>query len=341
MRCDRTLLPLLGLTVFLLGGCAQKVAITALKPAPIDRAASVQSLAVLPFERDRVGLGQKLSAEIAAYALDPGKSYFQVVERSYLESILDEQRFQHSGLVADSQTVEIGRLAGAQALIGGGVRNADHSDSHYRTERRKCVKREDRKCVRYRTYSVSCTQRVVNLSADIRMIDVAAGDVMASRSYDESITWRHCRDERGGLPGVRRGHAALSERISKAFIQEITPRYVQFEVVVIDDLDVKLPSPHEERFEGAIKFIEAGRLDRGETLLTDLHSATKKQSYAVAYNLGVIHEATGRLVRARKLYHLADGLTLEPIEPIGEALVRIDRLIDERDRARSQMADRQ
>ena len=51
----------------------------------------------------------------------------------------------------------------------------------------------------------------------------------------------------------------------------------------------------------------------------------KKKSYSVLYNLGVVYESLGDYATAKSYYKEADLLTLEPIDEITAALVRIKK----------------
>ena len=55
---------LLSIIVIIMSGCAQKVNIRALEPAEIDRAAKTKKITVVPFENDRVGLSNKIEANL-------------------------------------------------------------------------------------------------------------------------------------------------------------------------------------------------------------------------------------------------------------------------------------
>lgn len=102
--------------VFFISGCSQKVLINSTKPAIIDRASNTKKIAVLKFENDNVGLSTKIESAIYSVKVDD-KSYFTVISKNNRENILNEQKFQYSGLANKTNSVEIGELLGAQALI--------------------------------------------------------------------------------------------------------------------------------------------------------------------------------------------------------------------------------
>lgn len=70
-----------------LAGCSQTLSIQALKPAEVDRAASLKQVAILPLEHDkgqyRINMAAKLEAGLSNYRIED-RSYFTVVSRSEL-----------------------------------------------------------------------------------------------------------------------------------------------------------------------------------------------------------------------------------------------------------------
>lgn len=318
----------------LVGGCSSKTTVQALQPAEVDRAAQFKQVGVLPFEKDTVGLGASIETALAAHVID-GNSYFTVVSRDRLDAILQEQRLQSSGMVDGKQLAQVGKLTGAQALITGTVAGASYSDSHYREEREEC---KDDKCKEKRTWRVRCTKRTVDLSAQIKMIDVERGDLVTAQSMSETVSWDHCADQDDGLPSPAYGHQLLAREMADAFLQKIAPRYVHFQVTLLDELDVKAPRQQEQKFENALEYLKKNRLKRSGELLDQLMAETGMRSYAVAYNLGVVRESEGLYDDASRLYTLADRLAGGPIDEIDAAIHRINRLIAQRKAALDQLA---
>ena len=330
---------------FILSGCASQLSISALQPAEIDRAATLKQVGVLPFdERDEskrrshnVNLGPKIEAKLAAYQLD-NSNYFTVVSRSDLDRIISEQKFQRSGLVDESRVAEIGRLAGAQSLISGSVSSTSLNDSSYRATRTRRVGCDSKgKNCRTQTYTVPCKTRTISLGAQVRMVDVSRGDLVTAQSYNETLKRQACQDTSSTLPSLQEGIEILSDRVANDFVRKITPQRITFKVTLIEKLDVKLPKEHEEKFKSALAFLKAGRMDRSDQLLTELLHDSQQQSYAIAYNLGVIKEASANYNDAKSLYAIADSLTLKPVKEIKLAVNRIDGLISQHHRAHNQI----
>lgn len=328
---------LLGLT-----GCSTKIDIAALEPAEVDRAANLKQVGVLEFQKDEVGLSSKLEALLANYKLKDSdeKPYFTVVSRTELDKIIGEIKFQQSGLSDNKKLAELGKLTNAQALISGTVSNASSKDTYFQEERTRCASVDSKgRCTSYQRYTVSCTKRDTTLGAQIKMIDVARGDLVTAKNYTETDSSKHCSDSTYSR-GLKDGAVALEEmsnKVADQFLKSISPHYRYFKVELIGSLDVKLEKPEQDKFKNSIEFIKAGRNDRAEELLTDLMTATQGQSYAVSYNLGVMKEAKGELEEADKLYAAADKLTVKPVKPIDAAVSRIKTAIEKQKKAQEQI----
>ena len=316
--------PVITMLLFIFGGCAQKVQVHALQPAEIDRAAQTKHIAVSPFRNDTVGLSGKIESAVFGKKLN-GVRYFTTIGRKNVETILDEQRLQYSGLFDESTAVTVGELLGAQALISGDVVTAASSDSHYYVTRSKCA---DKKCQTMYEYSVGCTRRLISLSADIRMIDIEKGDIIYADTLSYSRTWSHCADRQNLLPGKEQGLNILADAMSRDFTQKLAPYYVSYLVELLDDPEMDYTDEQEEMLEYAIISIRHGRYQKAEALLSRLFASTQERCFVAAYDLGVVKEIQGELAAAQQLYLLADALSYEPNDAIDIAVVRIAHSID-------------
>lgn len=83
------------------------------------------TVAIMPFEASvhsdfqRLDVGRQLTELVTDKLVNSGE--FDIVERSRIAAVLDEQDFGASGRVDPSHAVEIGRLLGAQVLVFGSV----------------------------------------------------------------------------------------------------------------------------------------------------------------------------------------------------------------------------
>ncbi len=319
--------------LLLLSGCAQKVAIKALEPAEVDRVANTKKITVTNFSHDSVGLSRKIEANLSKFRIDD-KKYFTLVSRNDFDKILKEQRVQNSGLVDPKTVVEVGQLIGAEAIINGNVGRVTSSDSYFYETRSRCA---DKECKKYIKYKVRCKKRIIGLSSELRIVDVAQGDVIFADTFSDTAVYKKCSDDERVLPSREIAAQRLARSMASRFTYKLTPHYRHFEVALLDDPDLDYTDKQEELLEVSLEYVEQRRYDKAEKLLIRLVDATGSQSYVPFYNLGVISEARGKYGDAKEYYEYADNLMVAPVEEINEAIVRIDRLIVKRERTREQI----
>ena len=325
-------LAVVGISIFM-SGCAQKVTIKALEPAEVDRAAQTKKVSIAPFKNDTIGLSTKIEANLARHRLD-NKKYFTIVSRSDFDKIIREQKIQNSGLIDESTAVEVGNLIGAEAIISGNVGKITSNDTRFYEERTRCA---DKKCKTLVRYKVSCTKRVIGLSAEIRMVDVVRGDIIYADTMSKTSTYKHCKDDSSVLPSREIAAQSMASTMANSFTFKLTPYYRSFSVVLLEDPDLDYNDRQEQLLEVSLEYIKQGRYDKAERFLFDLIDSTQQQSYVAFYNLGVIKEAEGNYKDAKEYYEAADNLMIEPVEEISSAYIRINNLIAKRDRAYSQI----
>lgn len=318
---------------FLISGCSQKVKIKALNPAEIDRATMTKRIAVVEFQRDRVGLSSKIESNLARHQIE-SKPFFTMVSRSNINQVIREQNLQNSGLVDTQMIVEVGNLIGAQALISGSVAKPTLSDTRFYETRAKCA---DKKCKELRYYKVRCMKRVIGLSADIKMVDVTRGDIIYSDSLSKNATYKHCSDDSRVLPAEGEIAQKLAINIADSFTYKLTPHYMYFEVELMEKPDFDYTDRQKQLLQSSLKYIKHNRLDKSERLLKELVDSTQQQSYVAFYNLGVVKEAQGDFTQAKEYYERADRLTIEPVKILDSAYVRINVTIDKSVQASQQI----
>jgi len=321
------------LITLLLSACSNHVQIKALKPAEIDRATTTKNIAVVAFNHDRVGLASKIETNLGSFRIE-NQPFFTVVNRSNIDQVIREQKFHSSGLVNTKDIVDVGKLLGAQALISGDVSRLASNDTRFYEQRMKC---KDKKCKEYYYYKVGCTKRHISLSANIKMVDVALGDIIYSDNIAEDAVYKKCRDDNRALPTKESVGEMLASSIAKSFTYKLTPHYRYFKVVLLDDPDLDYTDKQEDLLEFSLKYIEQNRYDKAIQLLMELIDSTNQQSYVALYNLGVVEEALGHYGKAKKYYEQADRLVVEPVEAISIAINRINAAISEYDLTMKQL----
>jgi tetratricopeptide (TPR) repeat protein len=319
--------------LFFISGCSHTISIRALEPAEVDRVATTKKISIPPFKNDKVGLSSKIEAILANYKLQ-GKNYFTIVSRNDFNKIIKEQKIQSSGLLNEDSAVEVGHLLGAEAIISGDVHSPSSHDTYFYESRTKCL---DRKCKQLYHYNVRCSKRVVGLSAEVRVVDVLLGDIIYAQTLNKSETYEHCRDDSRVIPSQEIATQRLAFSLANRFTYKLLPHYKNFEVELLDDPDLDYSSEQEELLEIALEYIEQKRYNKAQEFLLKLIDSTKEQSYVAFYNLGVLKEAEGKYKEAQEYYTKADSLMKEPVEAINKAYLRINSLIEKRQRLSRQI----
>lgn len=322
------------LAAIVISGCSQTISVRVLEPSQIERAASTKKISVVEFKNDSVGLSNKIEAQLANKKID-NKNYFTMISRKDFKKIIDEQKIQNSGLVNVSDAVEVGNLIGAEAIISGSVSKVASNDTNYLSERIGCA---DNKCKTFTVYKVRCTKRIVSLSADIRMIDVAKGDIIYADTISKSSEFSHCSDDSTALPSAEIAARKLSDSIATNFTYKLTPYYRYFEVVLLEKPDIDYGDNEKKLLEVSLEYIKQNRYDKAEKYLVDLIDSTSQKSYVPFYNLGVVKEAQGDYAEAQKYYNIADEMVIEPVEEVSLAYVRIQNLIEKSSIAKEQLS---
>lgn len=345
-------LALLALGVSILAtGCAQKVRIKALNPAEVGEMASKKKVAISNFKDDTVGLSGKIEAQIAKQKLDK-KRYFTVLSRKDMAKVIAEQKLQSSELMDEATSAKVGKMIGAQAIINGEVASANAESSSYMEDREKCLQyyKDGSGCARYRYYKVKCNTTQATVSANINIVNVETGAIIYGDTLSKEYSADSCKAGQTSLGlltldtgpkqilSKKQALNRLASQIAAEFVYKLTPNYVYFSVGLIDSIELEnVTDTQSHKLEVALAFIKAARYDKAKKLFQDLMDELDGKSYAVAYDYGVVFEATGNFDKAKELYTVADELTVEPVPEINLAMNRIDTLIAKRDEARKQM----
>ncbi len=319
-------------------GCAQKVQIRALNPAQVSEMASKKRIAVSQFRHDNIGFSGKIEAEIASQRIN-NKRYFTLLSRKDMSKILREQKLQASELVDEKTTSRVGKLIGAQAIISGEVAAANAQSSHYYITRKHCINydKEKEECVRYRYYKIRCNTTEATVSVNINIVDVENGTIIYGDTLSKEYSADSC--DFGTFRVLSKGQALnrMSSLLAKEFVHKLTPNYIYFDVSLLDKIEIDTSSVQEEHLEHALEYIQYKRYDKAKKILDNLMDAVDGKSYVVAYDYGVVCEATGDLQKAQELYEMADDLSTEPVEEINVALRRIQNLIEKNAAATAQL----
>ena len=149
----------------------------------------------------------------------------------------------------------------------------------------------------------SHTRREGVLSVSLRVVEVATGRILASRTVDHALKYDTGLDALSApfskvkqeIPPPEATRRDLVETVSTRYFEYVFPRYVTIKRTL-------------ESEEGAVdtdvKFPKAESLKEAIRIWTE-HVRTRPKSNEALYNLGVAYEALGQLERARTAYRRA------------------------------------
>lgn len=345
-----SLFALMGIVSITFFGCsAKKVSIKAQVPAEVDSLTKKREIAVVPFKNDNVNFTGRLETKLANVRIN-GKPYFKVINRDKIGDVLKELKFQSSDLVGN-KAAQFGKLAGAKVIITGNVKTSATNGSYKKPEQQCASYNKKGRCLYYRTVYVTCRTANATFNSSINAIDVNTGQVVDAVNISKNYQGDSCKDTGMNLFGLvktkkfKTAEEALNDLADEAateYVNRVAPHYVTLNVELKDKVkSIDLTDRQEKMFENAITYIEHGRLDKAEQILKRLNEQIKEQSYEIAYDLGVVEEALGKLNEAKAAYQLADKIitdqALEPDELVDQAIDRINKLIEKRKKLKQQL----
>lgn len=193
-----------------------------------------------------------------------------------------------------------------------------------------------KECIKYEKYIVKCKTTEVILSANINIVDIETASIIHAESFNKNYKADSCKTSRKIL-NSKRALELLSTEVVNEFVYKLTPKYIYFRVSLLDEIEFDVGDKQDKKLKNALKYIEAGRMDKAEAGLSMLLDEFDGRSYVIAYNLGVVKEAQGRFNEAKNMYSLADDICSKPVDELNLALIRIDELIYKKDEAERQI----
>lgn len=375
------LLPLcLGFAAVALPAQAQKVEYDARFPARSREAAKLTSLAVLPFRgTDGSAFTSAMVGALQSSTLD-GKPYFNIKTlegmnytpppppapapkrrgrgRAQAASTGD------AGPASEVATgVRLGRQLGVSAVYIGEVASAALSRRNYTETESVCQNQSDGKC-RMTQVTVPCTDTTINYSVTPRVIDVATGQIVYSRTVAKSGNYILCNGKvkfQGTLAdagsNLVRSIGGMFKRTKKTNPNEVDAEKeistdealltkVRAEVADAIRYDVspynfkvtvefkqrapELSKDDQAKFRSASEFAKAKRLDRACSDWESMNTPANGGSINLLFNLGVCQEVLVPEDPTSALNFLvkADSLTTRPDAMINKALERVRKMAD-------------
>jgi len=238
---------------------------------------------------------------------------FDIVERSQLERIMQEQALGASGMIDDTQAAELGRILGVDAIISGSVQS-EHNDN-YTTEERYSLKKGA-------SHNVRCLNRKVITRVKVRIISVKTGQILGNKEFAYNSTDKQCGEDEGAIASIQ----SLSDRtISSATYDAasyISPTFSLYDV----ELAKLKTKQFRDKADDAAKFAANGELDRAYLLYYAIYQEDS-YNHLLLYNLGILNEAVGNYTEAKEMYENALSLKSDEKDYM-TALTRVQKLLD-------------
>jgi len=248
----------------------------------------------------QVGGGFYVVKEAKTFMKGARTNIYQFIERDQINRIIQEQKFNVSGIVDDNQQMaEVGKLLGVNALMFG-KSSYTSKDEETKTEYKD----------KYgNTQYQYCTRRTVTLSAEIKIVSVETGQILGIKTAVSSNSDKQCDDNRRNVTSARELARGCISGAAEQLLDYITPSYSYIRL----DLKKVQNKEYKERIDEAKEYIVKQELDRAYPIYKALFD---KDPYnpEIAYNLGILHEVIGDYVNADEYYKTAYELNTKDDE---------------------------
>jgi len=294
----KLLINLLVASLFLTGCATTKVKFQRLDRAYRD-IRGVKRVAVLDFQSygGRPESGRAASDLLISGLLEPG--FYEIVERSRINEVIQEHKFNLSGMVSDATIRRMGRILGVDAVIFGTVSGYDVETSRGRTLATPGYYDEETGIYVPPTYR-NYTMKSGSVAVNYRMIDIETGRVIAAKSISRDFSKKRYDGAFFRLPSDDSILNDLLKKVTSQFVNEISPHYVSKK----RKLEKGKGSFHTKQ---GVRFAKMGMWDKA---IREWQKALEKdpKNAWTHNNLGIAYERRGEVAKARREYQKASEL---------------------------------
>ncbi len=238
-----------------------------------------------------------LSAEEGQTYIDGfNTNVFKLVERSQIQSVIEEQGFTLGGLVNQDQASTVGELLGIDAFVfvNSSFTSSDKADP--------------------RTYKGKTTYRAVrtvNVEARIKVVSVETGEILATTDFKTSVNdsksnaskYDAIRALKPATTIADEGLKKMTNQILNYFAPSFTYKKFKFEKIKVKEFkdDVKK----------AEDYLDEGKINEAYQVYKQVYDNDPYNPKA-AYNMGIFYEAVGDFDNA--VTHYGTAYQLDPDE---------------------------
>lgn len=236
---------------------------------------------------------------------------FDVVERSRISQVIEEQQLGMSGLINETQAVSIGKVLGVQAIVMGSV---DYTNKDYNSREKRTRTQNKQKVV----VTVNCTKRDVHATVRARVIGTESGQILGSTEASTGMSEKKCEADRQNLKTVYEMVNQCLRKLSEEVANYLAPRYSEKSF----ELEKIKTDPFKKIAEQAAEDAENFRIDPAYLKYKSIYD---KDPYnpRILYNLGILQEVVGNVDKAAEFYQMA--LQLKDEGKYKDAVKRIEK----------------
>lgn len=286
------------LVLFLMGCATTKVRFQRLDRAYRD-IRGVKRVAILDFKSygGRPESGRAASDLLVSGLLEPG--FYEIVERQRIDEVVQEHRFNLSGMVSDATIRRMGQILGVDAVIFGTVSGYDVETIRGRTLATPGYYDKESGIYIppiYRNY----TMKSGSVAVSYRMINIETGRVIAAKSILKDFNKKRYDSAFFKLPSDGSILNDLLRKVTSRFVSEVSPHYI--------NKKRKLEKGKDSFYtKQGVRFAKMGMWDAAIGEWQKALEKDPKNAWA-HNNLGIAHERKGEVAKARREYQKASKL---------------------------------
>lgn len=298
--------------------------VTYLRPADLTISSEIQTVAILS---SGYNYRQQIYDIIFnVFGREEVRQRFELIDRENLDIIMQEQNLYNHDDFSDADAVELGELAGADAIILGAFKNVREDFSKgtvvinrkYQTGTRTNEFGQVVPVYRYADENEESTIKTYYFTIDIRMLDIKRGTLIHNEQKSYKAQFEMYTDSKpnnfnrvkkrnaptvSSFPAIQELLESNGRSFSQFFARKVAPFYqtdlMSFERISNDAINSQF-----------IKFIKSDLYDEALEIMTDsldaIDSIDKERFRARHYyNIGAVYEMMGDLEQSLDFYSKA------------------------------------
>lgn len=224
-------------------------------------------------------------------AAQKGKTYqkgartnvYDLIERSQLDKVLQEQKLSNTGMINEQQAAQIGKILGLDAIITGNISIGsvdENSQNQYSRQNGS-------------TYMVYCTTRKVTVKARMKIVSVNTAQIIGTKDTSYVNKDYKCDEQRSGLMTPDDLADPCLKQMAVDFVDYFTPgfRHAKYEFADIKGRQFR------DRAREAEDYVKKGELDNAFAIYKAIYDADQYNVDAIDA-VGGLYDIVGNFPKA-------------------------------------------